>query len=187
MDVSPVYLFYIEETDSVEFNRKNVISTTNWLVNVDKRLTLKQAMPHIDYLQNKRKKAGIHKNAAARNYFSCSNPDIQNLSFIDFTEVNYSIKGKSETDSDTTTWRVVVENPNTIQIISPENKVAKTHMTDLVDSIKTSFASHQDKKQELSFSFNENLTFQDYIDCKSNQIKLDIDGFTISKTEIIYN
>ncbi len=54
IDVSPVYLFFDEVTDSVEFNRRNMISSTNWLVNIDKRLTLKQVLPHLQYLQEKR-------------------------------------------------------------------------------------------------------------------------------------
>ena len=54
-DVSPAYLFYDEtQPDSIELNRKNLISTTNWLVNVDKRLTLKQAIPKIKFLQEKK-------------------------------------------------------------------------------------------------------------------------------------
>ena len=53
LDVSPAYIFYDEtQPDSTLFNRKNLIGTTNWLVNVDKRLTLRQAIPHIQYLQN---------------------------------------------------------------------------------------------------------------------------------------
>jgi len=41
LDVSPAYIFYDEtQPDSTLFNRKNLIGTTNWLVNVDKRLTL---------------------------------------------------------------------------------------------------------------------------------------------------
>ena len=48
LDVSHAYLFYDEtKPDSIELNRKNLISTTNWLVNVDKRLTLDQAIPSI--------------------------------------------------------------------------------------------------------------------------------------------
>lgn len=41
LDISPAYIFYDEtQPDSTLFNRKNLIGTTNWLVNVDKRLTL---------------------------------------------------------------------------------------------------------------------------------------------------
>ncbi len=40
LDVSPAYLFYDEtKPDSIELNRKNLIGTTNWQFNVDKRLT----------------------------------------------------------------------------------------------------------------------------------------------------
>ena len=53
LDMSPAYIFYDEtQQDSTLFNRKNLIGTTNWAVNVDKRLTLRQAIPHIQYLQS---------------------------------------------------------------------------------------------------------------------------------------
>lgn len=88
-DVSAAYLFYDEtQADSVELNRKNLISTTNWLVNVDKRLTLKQAIPHIKFLQDK-KKSSSHKNEKAKNYFTCHDLSKNNLGFLEFTEINY--------------------------------------------------------------------------------------------------
>ena len=66
LDVSPAYIFYDEtQSDSTLFNRKNLIGTTNWLVNVDKRLTLKQAIPHIKYLQDKKDNSS-HKNKNAK-------------------------------------------------------------------------------------------------------------------------
>ncbi|MBO6880616.1 hypothetical protein [Winogradskyella sp.] len=89
-DVSPAYIFYDEtQPDSTLFNRKNLIGTTNWLVNVDKRLTLKQAIPHIQYLQDKRKKASMHKNEDAKNYFTCNDTSMGSLGFVEFTDVNY--------------------------------------------------------------------------------------------------
>ncbi len=96
LDVSPAYIFYDKtQPDSTLFNRKNLIGTTNWLVNVDKRLTLKQAIPHIQYLQNKRKKESIHKNENAKNYFTCNDTSIKNLGFIEFTDVNYIASKKN--------------------------------------------------------------------------------------------
>ena len=90
IDVSPAYIFYDEtQPDSTLFNRKNLIGTTNWLVNVDKRLTLEQAIPHIQYLQNKRKKASMHKNENAKNYFTCNDTSIKNLGFVEFTDIKY--------------------------------------------------------------------------------------------------
>jgi len=80
-------LFYDEtQPDSVLLNRKNLITTTNCLFNIDKRLTLKQAIPYIKYLQNKKKNAG-HKNKKAKNYFTCHDLNKYNLGFKDFTEI----------------------------------------------------------------------------------------------------
>ena len=90
LDVSPAYIFYDEtKQDSVELNRKNLIISTNWLVNVDKRLTLEQALPSIIKLQEKKRNATMHKNEKARNYYTCNDTSIKNLGFIDFTDVVY--------------------------------------------------------------------------------------------------
>ncbi len=108
LDVSPAYIFYDEtQPDSTLFNRKNLIGTTNWLVNVDKRLTLRQAIPHIQYLQDRRKKASMHKNEAAKNYFTCNDTSINNLGFVEFTNVNYS--DSSEISQDIKTCIMTVD------------------------------------------------------------------------------
>ena len=88
-DVSHAYLFYDDtKIDNTELNRKNLISTTNWLINIDKRLTLKQAIPHIKYLQEKKANSS-HKNENAKNYFTCNDISRKNLGFIEFTDVVY--------------------------------------------------------------------------------------------------
>ena len=96
LDVSPAYIFYDEtQPDSTLLNRKNLISTTNWLVNVDKRLTLKQAIPHIIFLQDKKRNAEVHKNENAKNYFTCNDTSISNLGFLEFTDIYYAKKDSS--------------------------------------------------------------------------------------------
>jgi len=102
LDVSPAYIFYDEtQPDSTLMNRKNLISTTNWLVNIDKRLTLQQAIPHIKYLQKKRKKKSMHKNEDAKNYFTCNDLSQKNLGFIEFTGVEFSFSEKKSKELNT--------------------------------------------------------------------------------------
>ena len=97
LDVSPAYIFYDEtQPDSTLLNRKNLIGTTNWLVNVDKRLTLRQAMPHIIFLQDKKRNAEVHKNENAKNYFTCNDTSISNLGFLEFTEIFYHFNETKE-------------------------------------------------------------------------------------------
>ena len=59
------------------------------MVNIDKRLTLKQAIPHIKFLQDKKRNAEMHKNENAKNYYTCNDTSIKNLGFIEFTDVDY--------------------------------------------------------------------------------------------------
>ena len=197
LDVSPVYLFYLEEKDSVEFNRKNVISTTNWLVNVDKRLTLKQAMPHIIYLQNKRKKAGMHKNAAARNYFSCSNPDIKNLAFIDFTDIVYKTYKDEDgflRDSNSYNLDIVIKSEDSVLInphFHPKTQTNNNLIKKLnseIEYVKTfsDDPEHGFQNISLNFSYNRSLSFQEYINIKSLFKGFETEGVMISNNEFIY-
>jgi len=186
LDVSPAYLFYDEAQDSVEFNRKNIIGTTNWLVNVDKRITLKQAIPHINYLQNKRKKDGMHKNESARNYFSCSNPELKNLAFIDFTNVEYSLVGDSKMSKESSSIHLIFSNAQDVEIVFLDKNI-KADVYSFLSILKNEASQIKEDSITLFLSFNENLTFQDYISFKSKLLEMDFNAFTISNTELIFN
>ncbi|MCK5400644.1 MAG: hypothetical protein KAJ28_03335 [Flavobacteriaceae bacterium] len=188
-DVSAAYLFYdVTKKDSVELNRKNLISTTHWLVNVDKRLTLKQAIPSIVFLQNKKRNAEMHKNEAAKNYFTCSNPDIQNLAFIEFTNVVY------HNDSFQIFFQKINDNAekenitffkfNNDKTVNIGNR--KINLKEFNNYLKT---MHLLKivPLDIYLAFHEDLTFQDYITIKSSLLKLKLNDVTISNDEFIYN
>jgi hypothetical protein len=179
IDVSPVYMFYDEENDSVEFNRRNMISSTNWLVNIDKRLTLKQILPHLQYLQEKRQGDGMHKNENARNYFTCNNTDLKNLSFIEFTDVNYFKSLDTKINNDSEIYIRVYENG----IISPFHDMRKGY--DSITSLNDYFKTHSEKK--LVLTFHENLTIQGYINIKSQILSFDKFPIVISNDEFIFN
>ena len=70
-DHSPIYMFFkTEATDTlIDVNRKNAISSTNWIFNIDKRLPLRLVVPEIQKLQAK-KEGSAHKSAASENYIS---------------------------------------------------------------------------------------------------------------------
>jgi len=183
-DVSHAYLFYDEtQKDSVELNRKNLISSTNWLINVDKRLTLKQAIPHLKFLQEKKKNSS-HKNKEAKNYFSCNDTSRQNLGFIEFTDVVYfnDTSGyDKELNSDDAS--MLVFNLNDIRIITSDNKVFQTDKSSLIKTITNLFNLN---KGLIYLEFKDSLTFQEYISIKSVIEKLDSENITISNNEFIY-
>jgi len=193
-DVSVAYLFYDEsKADSVELNRKNLISTTNWLINVDKRLRLKQAVPKIIYLQEKKRNAEMHKNDNAKNYFTCNDTGIKNLGFIEFTDVVYH-----QEDSD------VYLNKNKAlanQIINIRVQSLDSTYVSFIRS-DTVFIHTSNQKELLSHlesnltgqgnaliisEFNENLSFQDYITYKFLLSQINFKHVRIANDEFIFN
>jgi hypothetical protein len=92
-DHSPIYIFFrIKEKDTLaEVNRKNSIITTNWILNIDKRLPLRLVIPEVMKLQEKKRKEKAHKNEKAENYYSYADSIGKNLAFIPFTKVYYKL------------------------------------------------------------------------------------------------
>ena len=176
LDVSAAYLFYDEtKPDSIELNRKNLISTTNWLVNVDRRLTLDQAIPSIVFLQNKKRDAQIHKNEAARNYFTCHYKKINDLGFIDFTNVYYHLEDLEDylKTQNIKSFKVLNLNSDNITF---NNRVVTVKELSEIDSTKT----------KVFLSFDNHISFQKYIGYKEQLIKLDSTQLIIDNNEFIY-
>jgi len=92
-DHSPIYMFFeTKEKDTlVDLNRKNSISSTNWIFNIDKRLPLKLVIPEVIKMQAK-KSGSMHNNAESQNYFSYSDSIHKKLAFVPFTKVIYKLE-----------------------------------------------------------------------------------------------
>lgn len=94
LDHSPIYLFFrTKDSDTlIEVNRKNSIITTNWILNIDKRLPLRLVIPEVMKLQDKKRKEKAHKNENAENYYSYADTIGKNMAFIPFTNVYYKME-----------------------------------------------------------------------------------------------
>lgn len=91
VDHSSIYLFFkIEGKDTVaEVNRKNSIISTNWILNIDKRLPLRVVIPEIMKLQQKKREEKAHKNENAQNYYAYADTIGKKMAFLPFTNVYY--------------------------------------------------------------------------------------------------
>jgi hypothetical protein len=89
-DHSPVYMFFkVTEKDTiVDVNRQNTISTTNWVFNIDKRLSLRLVIPEVMKLQEKKKNSS-HTKEGAISVYSYADSIGKNLAFLPFTNVVY--------------------------------------------------------------------------------------------------
>jgi hypothetical protein len=201
-DVSHAYLFYDEtKEDSVELNRKNIISTTNWLINVDKRLTLAQAIPKIKLLQEKKRNAKMHKNENAKTYYTCNDTSIKNLGFLEFTDVVYDEERSTSKNSPLKlistmmTANEISEHPeirsnNEIHItqFNGENKLKNKILkySEFSDYLNSTIKKSSIDSITVFLNFDKNLSFQDYINFKSAIKGINIKGLRIANTEFIY-
>jgi len=186
LDVSPAYIFYDPTaSDSTEFNRKNLIGTTNWLVNIDKRLRLKQVVPHLQYLQAKREKKGMHTNKNARNFFTCNDVAKSTLGFLDFTAITYQ-DSKEPLSKDTGTCIMTINSLKDVSFsIIPDLNIefSKENLRPILIGLGK---DKPDESITLALHFNEGLSFQDYITVKSELQKIKPEKMNIDSNELFY-
>jgi hypothetical protein len=93
-DHSPIYIFFrTKGKDTLaEVNRKNSIISTNWILNIDKRLPLRLVIPEVMKLQEKKRSEVAHKNELAENYYSYADSIGKNMAFLPFTKVYYKME-----------------------------------------------------------------------------------------------
>ena len=81
VNLSPIYIFFrVNGRDTLaEVNRKNSIITTNWILNIDKRLPLRLVIPEVMKLQQRKREEKEHRNELALNYYSYADSIGKNL------------------------------------------------------------------------------------------------------------
>ncbi|QDO92642.1 hypothetical protein FNB79_01130 [Formosa sediminum] len=179
LDVSPAYIFYnTKAEDSVELNKQNLISTTNWLVNVDKRLTLKQIIPVLIHLQEKKRNAS-HKKEGVKNYFTAFNPEVKSLRFIEFTNVNYLVDQSVEAYVKTSDVHPQVLTFN-LKGVHYQNKYYTVE--DLVEILK----SKSDQRHVFVLNFEKELSFQTYMHIKDLLLTITNASVLINTNEFIF-
>ncbi|RKS93793.1 hypothetical protein BC952_1637 [Flavobacterium limicola] len=175
-DLSPIYIFFrTKGKDTVaEVNRKNSIISTNWILNVDKRLQLRLAIPEIIKLQQKKREEKAHKNEKAENYYSYADTIGKNLAFIPFTNVYYKLeKPKSG---------VVVFFTKNNEVLVDDTLVKQEELQTYLNKLPSSTSN------QYVFCFDKNTTFGSYIQDKIfiNSLKLPSSEFNIKQEEFIY-
>lgn len=170
-DISLVYFFFKEENKDTlaEINKQNLIGSTHWVFNIDKRLSLSKVIPEIQVFQTKRKAEGLHKNYDAQDYYSYADSIGKNLAFLNFTKIQYKQeKPKSEI--------------NTIFFGKDYVLKADGKRDDLFSFKK--LAKIFDNENQITLCFDKNISYENYL-----QVKVFFSKFPdkkISSTEFIY-
>ena len=189
---SQVWIFFdIENNDTIaKVNRKNTISTTHWIYNIDKNLPLKAIIPSINKLKYKHAN-GIHSKEGMHNYFSYSDTISKKLSFLEFDNVIYKtdslaskqyIKDFSEDYLNFNNINITI-NPTLVYIndSSVEQNDFKETLLEFIDF------SAEGKQTMLHLNFNEHCTYQQYLHYKTMFNNLKNEAILINNLEFIFD
>ncbi|NHN24796.1 hypothetical protein FIA58_003820 [Flavobacterium jejuense] len=192
-DHSPIYLFYEANGKDtlVEVNAKNSISTTNWIFNIDKRLSLGLIIPEIKVLQSKKKRSG-HTNEEAINVFSYSDSITKSLAFLPFTDVQYKYDKdfskfyiKEHTDLYIDYFNLTVNFNKQNQITVDGNEIEREEFVAYIKDF-ADFMSNG-KTTIIHLNFDKHLSYNEYIQNKVLAWQLTSDKIQLSSYEFIYD
>jgi hypothetical protein len=148
-DHSPIYIFFrTKEKDTLaEVNRKNSIISTNWILNIDKRLPLGIVIPEVMLLQDKKREEKAHKNEKAENYYSYADSIGKNMAFISFTKVFYKMSKPS----------------GTIVFFNKKNEILVNNVLVKQDELEAYVKELVDKSNPYQLCFDKEMSFDTYV------------------------
>ena len=155
-DHSPIYIFFKKEgKDTIaDLNRKSAIISTNWILNIDKRLPLKVVIPQVIKMQEKKRNEKMHQNEESENYYSYADSIGKNLAFLPFTKVFYKMEKPRRENF------VVYFRKGKKQVFMGNKEIQISNILKYFYSIK--FQSVPD----LVFFFDKNMSYEEYIQYK---------------------
>ncbi|KRD58145.1 hypothetical protein ASE40_17555 [Flavobacterium sp. Root935] len=175
-DLSPIYIFFkVEGKDTIpEVNRKSSIISTNWILNIDKRLPLKLVIPEVMKLQEKKRADSAHKNENAENYYSYADSIGKNLAFLPFTKVFYKMEKPK--------FGVVVYFRKDNTVLVNGILVKKEELQNYLNSLVS------DKPNKYMFSFDKDLDYGSYIKSKIfiSTLKFPILSLNLTDEEFVF-
>ena len=191
-DHSQIWMFFeIKDNDTIaNINRKNTISTTHWIYNIDRKLPLKAIIPSISKFQFKHAN-GIHSKEGRFDYFSYADTISDKLSFIKFDGVVFkqdSVLSKTYINENSDSYL----NYNNISLtFNPKNtwiNDAKMEDGELTTTLLEFIDfSSEGAKTMLHLNFNQDLLYQDYLYYLTLIKSISNPGILINNLEFIFD
>lgn len=153
-DHSPIYFFFKtnEEDTLVDVNRKNAISSTNWLFNIDKRLPLRKVILEVKKLQLK-KASSMHKSEQAENYFTYTNSVTKTMAFLPFNTIKYKVEVP-----DPIVFQIYFDRNDLVRI--GDEVFSKNDLQKFIDKLSNG------QQRSIVFAFDKKMSFEQYIQDK---------------------
>lgn len=179
---SSIWLFFEKnKKDTLAvLNKNNKIINTHWLLNIDRRLTMKYVVPALSEMQKAKYKPSLHGKEGTFIYFAYANTKSNNISLIEFKPTNFIISEKQIKD--------IVNDDQIIKInLQKDNILINNVLTDL-DHVKNILKEYKNKdslnNSRIFLKYNEGISYQKYLQTKMILSKINM---AIDSTENIYS
>jgi len=89
-----VFINYDENKIKANVNKKNIISSTNWIINMDKRLPMNEVIPVLEMIKAQRDRKSPHSSDEMKTYLSYSNTKDKNISLYPVDSLHFLVLDK---------------------------------------------------------------------------------------------
>ena len=181
---SKIWLFYaLKGSDTiVTLNKNNSVINTHWIFNIDKRLLLKQVVPMVRQLQEKKEKPSMHDNGEiSHSYYSYVDTISNKLSLILFDSIKYITHKSIYSDSILTQKQF-----KHILIDCKKDNFFVDNVALQMEQIDDYISKQLDLSLiKIHLNLDENLSYQNYIYLKALLQNIKNDSVKISNEEYI--
>ena len=155
---SQIWVFYKEKKGEIEaeLNINNRITTTHWIINIDKRLTLKELVPVFKIIKEKRELKSAHKKEGMKNYLSYSDINNKKIALFSMDSINFMKQSREKMD-------ILKLSNKTVHTLKFSKDTilldAKSFPINTWDSMVLDTLS----KDNIQLVFNHKLNYQEYL------------------------
>ena len=181
---SKIWLFYaLKGSDTiVTLNKNNSVINTHWIFNIDKRLLLKQVVPMVRQLQEKKEKPSMHDNGEiSHSYYSHVDTISNKLSLILFDSVKFITTQSENFDS-----LSPPDNFRHLSIQNTNNGIIVNNIDIDINKINDYLSEQLDSVSlKIHLNFDKNLSYQDYIHLKALLQNIKSDSIIFDHKEFV--
>ena len=177
--------------DTLLIKDHNLIGATNWIFNIDRNLKLKKVFPKIQYFQDKRLKRAEENKSEFKNYLSYSDTINEILSFVDVSYIQFHFDTLQSEKSILNNYDHY-KNYNNIHLsfglnsyFINENKMNKVGFFEILKEFLLN--TKKENKILLHLNFNQDLTYQEYLNIKTQLIYSKNELFNLDPNEYIFD
>ncbi len=96
MNHSQIWVFYNQESAQADLNINNTISSTDWIINIDRRLALSEVIPVFQLIKKKRSKKSIHNVEGMQNFLSYSDTYNKEIALFSMDSIQYIMESQAD-------------------------------------------------------------------------------------------